>query len=186
MCVADSGTAGRYPSKMDLEVTMEPTIVSSQIRAALKMLRLAIEACPEPLWNRENDHNPFWVLAYHTLFFAHLYLSPTEDAFEPFTRKADGHPSYGNADLGDWTKLTPEDVFSKLDVLVYCNHIDGRVSELIESTPFDALSGFHWLKFSKGEAHLYNLRHIQHHAGQLSERLRQEANLGIRWVHDGR
>lgn len=165
---------------------MEPTIVSSQIRAALKMLRSAIEACPEPLWNRETDHNPFWVLAYHTLYFAHLYLSPSEDAFEPWNHEVRGHKGYGNADLGDWTKLTPGDVFSKLDVLAYCDHIDERVSELVESTPFDAPSGFHWLRFSKGEAHLYNLRHIQHHAGQLIDRLRQEASIGSKWVFDGR
>jgi len=60
------------------------------------------------------------------------------------------------------------------------------VSELVHSTPFHAESGFHWLKLSKGEAPLYNLRHIQHHAGQLIERLRQEAGLGSKWVFDGR
>ena len=165
---------------------MEPTIVSSQIRAALRMLRSAIEACPKELWNRKADHNPFWVLAYHTLYFAHLYLSPSEDAFEPYERKADGYIGYGKTDLGDWTQLTPDDVYGKANVLGYCDHIAGRVSELVESTPFDVASGFHWLEVSKGEAHLYNLRHIQHHAGQLIERLRQQAGVGSKWVHDGR
>lgn len=164
---------------------MKPTIVSSQIRAALKMLRSTIETCPNELWNRKADHNPFWVLAYHTLYFAHLYLSPSEDAFEPYRRQANGHAGYGKTDLGDWTELTPDDVFSKPDILAYCDHINGHVLEWVESTPFDAPSGFHWLKFSKAEAHLYNLRHIQHHTGQLAERLRQEVGLGVRWVHDG-
>ena len=165
---------------------MKPTVVSSQIRAALKMLRSAIEACPNELWNREADHNPFWVLAYHTLYFTHLYLSPSEDAFEPWARQVVGFSGYGKTDLGDWTKLTPDDAYAKADVLAYCEFIDGRVSELVESTPFDAPSGFRWLKFSKAEAHLYNLRHIQHHAGQLIERLRQQAGLGTKWVFDGR
>ena len=165
---------------------MNPSIVSSQIRAALRMLRSAIAACPDELWNRESDHNPFWVLAYHALFFAHLYLSPSEEAFEPWNHQVEGHAAYGRSHLGDWTKLTLEDVFSKADVLAYCDHIDHRVSELVESTPFDTESGFHWLKFSKGEAHLYNLRHIQHHAGQLIDRLRQEADIGSKWVADRR
>ena len=166
---------------------MDGQIVASQIRAALRMLRSAIAACPEPLWSRESDHNPFWVLAYHTLFFAHLYLFPSESAFEPYERQVEGFPGYdGKADLGDWTRLTPGDVLSKIDVLAYCDHIDGRVSELVESTPFDAPSGFHWLRFSKVKAHLYNLRHIQHHAGQLIDRLRQEAGIGSKWVFDGR
>ena len=183
---------------------MEPTIVSSQIRAALRMLRSAIEACPDVLWNREADHNPFWVLAYHTLYFAHLYLSPSKAAFEPFVNNertgvaVDGqlpsspakqgsrHDAYGKRDLGDWTKLTPDDMYTKADVLAYCDFTEGRVPVLVDSTPFDAGSGFHWLRFSKGEAHLYNLRHIQHHAGQLAERLRQEADVGGKWVFDGR
>lgn len=165
---------------------MNPSIVSSQIRAALRMLRSAIAACPDELWNRETDHNPFWVLAYHTLYFAHLYLSPSEEAFEPWEHQVQGHFAYGRTDLGNWTELTPDDVFSKTDVLAYCDHINGCVSELVEIAPFDAPSGFHWLRFSKAEAHLYNLRHIQHHAGQLIDRLRQEAGLGSKWVHDGR
>ncbi|MBE0634683.1 DinB family protein [Candidatus Bipolaricaulota bacterium] len=165
---------------------MDAAVVSSQIRAALRMLCRAIDDCPDDLWNRPSDHNPFWVLAYHTLYFAHLYLSPSEEAFDPFDRQVAGYSGYGRTDLGDWVELTPKDVFGKVDVLAYCDHIDGRVAELVASTPFDAESGFSWLKFSKGEAHLYNLRHIQHHAGQLTERLRQEAKIGGRWIFDGR
>lgn len=166
---------------------MKAEVISSQLRAALRMLRWAIEACPHELWDRETDTNRFWVLAYHTLYFTHLYLSPSEDAFEPFKRPVTGHSGYGQTDLGNWPDLTPDDVFTKIDVLAYCDHIDARVSELVSSTPFDAESGFHWLKFSKGEAHLYNLRHIQHHTGQLTERLRQEAGISSgRWIFDGR
>lgn len=165
---------------------MDHTVVSSQIRAALRMLRSSIEECPDELWSRRTDHNPFWVLAYHTLYYAHLYLSPSEDAFRPYVRPVRGHGGFGNTDLGNWTELTADDVYEKADVLAYCEHIDWHVSELVESTPFDAQSGFHWLKFSKAEAHLYNIRHIQHHAGQLRERLRQEAGIGGGWVFDGR
>ncbi|MFC2078164.1 DinB family protein [Candidatus Bipolaricaulota bacterium] len=156
--------------------------VASQIRAALKMLRSAIEACPAALWDREEDHNPFWALAYHTLYFAHLYLSPSEETFEPFQREVAGHGGFGQTDLGDWAELQPEDTYTKADVLAYCDHIDGRVAGLVLSAPFDGPSGFHWLPFSRGEAHLYNLRHIQHHAGQLAERLRQEADMGTPWA----
>ena len=161
---------------------MRQDVVVSQIRAALKMLRSAIEACPDGLWDREEDHNAFWVLAYHTLYFAHLYLSPSEAAFEPFERDVAGHEGFGRTDLGDWVELLPEDTYTKADVLAYCDHIDGRLASLVQSAPFDGPSGFHWLPFTRSEAHLYNLRHIQHHAGQLAERLRQEAGVGTSWA----
>lgn len=122
------------------------------------------------------------MLAYHTLYFAHLYLSPSEAAFEPFERAVEGRPGFGQTDLGDWSELEPGDVYAKSDVFAYCNHIDKRVSGLVQATPFDVPSGFHWLPFSRGEAHLYNLRHIQHHAGQLIERLRQTIDEGTGWV----
>jgi hypothetical protein len=35
---------------------------------------------------------------------------------------------------------------------------------------------------SKLEHQLVNLRHIQHHTGQLADRLRQAADRGLRWV----
>jgi len=165
---------------------MDHEIVVSQIVAALRMLRSTIEACPEELWNRTSDHNRFWALAYHATFFAHLYLSPSKEALEPFEREVAGHTCYGRDHLGDWAELVEEDAFTVADVLAYCDHIVERVEDLVASTSFDAPSGFHWLTFSKGETHLYNLRHIQHHAGQLGDRLRQEAGIGTRWVKDGR
>ena len=122
------------------------------------------------------------MLAYHTLYFAHLYLSPSEETFESFERDVAGREGFGRTDLGDWSELKPEDTCSKDGVLAYCDHIDGCVAELVQSAPFDGPSGFHWLPFSRGEAHLYNLRHIQHHAGQLAERLRQDADVGTKWA----
>ncbi len=161
---------------------MDRVAVISQIRASLKMLRSTVEACPDSLWHRDSDHNPFWVLAYHSIYFAHLYLSPSEEAFEPFERGVEGREGFGRTHLGDWSVLTSDDAYSKEDVLAYCDYVDGRVAELVDSTPFDGPSGFGWLPFSRGEAHLYNLRHIQHHAGQLAERLRQVAGEGTGWV----
>jgi hypothetical protein len=162
---------------------MNHTAVTSQIRASLAMLRSTIELCPDALWDRGEDYNPFWVLAYHTVFFAHLYLSPAEAAFVPFARQVSGRSGFGRSEIDDdWRTLTADDVYSKDDVLTYCERVAGLVPDLVRSTLFDAESGFRWLKFSRGEAHLYNLRHIQHHAGQLADRLRREADIGTRWV----
>jgi hypothetical protein len=33
-----------------------------------------------------------------------------------------------------------------------------------------------------GELHLYNMRHVQHHAGQLNLLLRQAADIGSGWT----
>jgi hypothetical protein len=43
-------------------------------------------------------------------------------------------------------------------------------------------SGFFWLPFSKLELQLYNIRHIQHHTGQLIERLREQKDISVEWI----
>jgi hypothetical protein len=161
---------------------MHQDIVVAQLRAALAMLRSTIQACPEELWNRETDHNRFWALAYHAVYHAHLYLHASEASFVPWERKVKGKAGFGRTHLGDWTELTPGDTYAKADVLAYCDYVDDLVADLVGAAPFDAPSGFPWLPFSRGEAHLSNLRHIQHHAGQLAERLRQAADVGTEWV----
>jgi hypothetical protein len=56
-----------------------------QFSAELKMLRNAIELCPESLWH-EGSPNRFWHLAYHALFYTHFYLSASESEFVPWTK----------------------------------------------------------------------------------------------------
>jgi uncharacterized damage-inducible protein DinB len=42
--------------------------------------------------------------------------------------------------------------------------------------------GFEWLDLSVAETLLYNMRHVQHHAGQLNLILRQKIDSAPRWV----
>jgi len=57
--------------------------------------------------------------------------------------------------------------------------IDSAVDRLDLSAPD---SGFPWYKMSKLEHQFVNLRHLQHHTGQLAERIRQVTGRGIRWA----
>lgn len=61
-------------------------VLKSQYHASLAMLREAIERCPDTTWYDQTPTNTFWQVAYHTLFFAHLYLQPTEATFVPWVR----------------------------------------------------------------------------------------------------
>jgi hypothetical protein len=57
--------------------------------------------------------------------------------------------------------------------------VDAAVDRLDLTAPE---SGFYWYRMSKLEHQFVNLRHIQHHTGQLADRLRQEADRGVEWV----
>ena len=42
-----------------------------------------------------------------------------------------------------------------------------------------------WQKTSRAEMHVYNIRHIQHHAAQLILRLRLDHSIEMPWISSG-
>jgi hypothetical protein len=162
------------------------TILKSQYHAALAMLRDTIERCPDDLWLRADTPNAFWQLAYHTLFFAHLYLLDGPDAYTGWrghqhqVQQPDGigGPPDPKSDL----PVSPRP-YTTSEALEYWAICDGLVDARVDAMDLDsAHSGFYWYEVSKLEHQLVNLRHIQHHTAQLADRLRNTLGLGTRWV----
>ena len=161
-------------------------ILKSQYHAALAMLKETLERCPDDVWFSQAHVNAFWQIAYHTLFFTHLYLQPNEAAFRPWEgHQADvQHPDgiAGPADPESALPLVPEP-YTQAEVLAYWEVCDQMVDEAVDALDLQSPeSGFHWYKVSKLEHQLVNIRHIQHHAAQLADRLRAAEGIGIRWV----
>jgi len=160
--------------------------LKSQYHASLAMLRQGVELCPQEAWLDGAHINSVWQIAYHTLFFAHLYMQPGEDSFLPWkehqseVQYPDGIP--GPHDPNNPLPLLPNP-YTKEQVLAYWGFCDGMVDEAIDT--MDLLSpesGFHWYKVSKLEHQIINIRHIQHGAAQIADRVRSAANLGVDWV----
>src|SRR5207302_1982808 len=117
--------------------------------------------------------------------FADLYLQPSDDgaAFkqQPF------HVEH-KAVFRDYEELQDRQqvlLYETPFVLNYLQHVRTKAQETIPRESADVLagsSGFHWRKCSRAELHVYNIRHIQHHAAQLSLRLRLDADVDIPWV----
>ena len=142
-------------------------IIQSQYLAALEMLKEAILACPDSLWNNPKDLNPTWDLAYHTLFYVHLYLQDTEEDFVP------------------WEKHQPKDkrkLYTKDEILVYVTVVQEQVAEKVPALNLDAESGFYWLPFNKLELQFYSIRHVMQHAGELYERIGSHIEKELPWV----
>ncbi len=163
-------------------------ILKSQYHASLAMLREAIEQCPDDLWSSTSHENAFWQLAYHALFFTHVYLGKDEAAFRPWkqhqsqVQHEDGIAGAGQSDPSNPLPQLPKP-YTKAQVLEYWRLCDGMVDEAVDQLDLDNPEcGFHWYKMSKLEHQFVNLRHIQHHEAQLADRLRSAANIGIRWV----
>jgi len=165
-------------------------ILKSQYHASLAMLRNAVEQCPDELWYDATPTNAFWQLAYHTMFFAHFYLQPNDAAFRPWpghqgnVQHSDGIA--GPADPRSTLPLIPAP-YSKAQVLAYGEFCDALLDDAVDALDLEsASSGFSWYAMPKLEHQLVNIRHIQHHAAQLADRLRARLDIGVRWVGGSR
>jgi hypothetical protein len=160
--------------------------LKSQYHAALAMLGEAIERCPDDLWSGTSQRNQCWQVAYHALFFTHLYLQPDETSFRPWEHHVadvqypDGIP--GPPEPGSELPLVAEP-YPKAQVLAYWRFCDRMVEDAVDALDLRSPeSGFPWYPIPKLEHQMVNLRHIQHHAAQLADRVRSAADIGIRWV----
>lgn len=160
-------------------------VLKSQYRAQLAMLRECIEKCPEQLWLDEGPRNAFWRVAYHALFFTHLYLSDDPRSFRPWAEHQRGNQNedgiVGEPDPKSNLPLGP-DPYTRDQALRYWEHVDALIDTAIDSMDLRRRdSGFSWYKMTKLE-HLVNIRHLSHHTGQLIERLRASEDVGVKWV----
>jgi hypothetical protein len=157
-------------------------VLKSQYLAALEMLRRAIDASPDSVWDDPAFKNRFWRVAYHVLFYTDFYLSRSENDFQPWEKHVHEINFLGAIPWAPEREAAPGEPYSKEEVLDYLKRVADGVDPRLEATDLDAPSGFSWLRFSKLELQIYNIRHIQHHAAQLIERLRQATGKGVEWV----
>jgi hypothetical protein len=153
--------------------------LKTQYHAALAMLRQAIEVCPDHLWTEGESPRSFWRIAYHALYYGHWYLQPNSEAFQRWELSRDGAASL-------WDPPTDELIYTKDQLLSYCDLLDAAIDSGVDALDLDAdNSGFDWYDMPKLDHQLVNLRHIQQHAGQLSERL-MAAGVETNWIGGAR
>jgi hypothetical protein len=135
-------------------------------------------------WDDKIANGTFRWVVYHTLFFLDLYLSPDEAGFELRELHERG---------GDERQPIECIGLDKADALSYVAICRQKIDDTLAAETEASLagsSGFSWYKVSRGELHIINIRHVQHHTGQLSAHLRRvDARLAdrneLRWVQTG-
>lgn len=157
--------------------------LKGQYHAALGMLRQAIDRCPESLWTSNGHPCPFWHIAYHTLFFTHLYLQLNEKAFHPWEHHRDEYQFLGTL---PWPPHRPPNIgepYTRAEIREYWRVCDQIVDSTVDTLDLSSPDcGFSWYTMPKLEHQVMNIRHIQHHAAQLADRLRSAADLGVDWL----
>jgi hypothetical protein len=161
-------------------------LVSHQLQAALCTLNACIERCPEAAWNAKVGNCPFCQVAFHTLFYADYYLGPNDESFreQPFHQ---GNAEFF-ADYEEFEDREPVRLYDKPSIRRYLQHCREKAAQMIAAETEETLTAraaFPRRDFSRAELYVYNIRHIQHHAAQLSLRLRIDHGIEVPWIGVG-
>lgn len=173
-----------------LEIYQAATI--SQYESALRTLTLCINSCDDATWDGDVAQCPYSQSLFHALFFADLYLERSPESF----RQQAYHRQHIEL-FGDYEQLENRvavQTYSRAalhDYIIFCRDKARTVVAAETAVTLAERTGFSWLDFPRAELHVYNIRHLIHHAAQLSMRLRLNAtqqtdsNAGVDWVKAG-
>ena len=161
-------------------------LIVNQYEAAFCTLNACIDRCPDDAWDMPIAIHKFGQVAFHTLFFADYYLGPNAGALrdQPFHRD-NAHVFDDYEELED---RAPVQLHDRSFVRKYMDHCRTRVRDVVAAETAESLKAtadFEGKDFSRAELHVYNIRHIQHHAAQLILRLRIDCNQDTPWVRSG-
>jgi uncharacterized damage-inducible protein DinB len=161
-------------------------LLTNQFEAGFCTLNACIDQCPEEHWDLQIGRYPLSQVMFHTLFFVDYYLGSNEDALreQPFHREN----AEFFADYEQMLPRVPETVYSRESLKKYLQHCRTKATETIAAETADLLRGpcgFPPRPFTRAELHVYNFRHIFHHAAQITMRLRVETGVDIPWVGSG-
>lgn len=167
-----------YNQEVDIRAALK-----EQFHAGLAMLADCAEKCPDDLWSEARSDRDgervifrdFWRIAFHTVYFTHLYLGQNEDAFQPWPDRRPGEEGMWQKpwDLEPFELPGGTEPYSRQDTLNYIAWLRTIIDPTIDSLDLDSeQTGFPWYRnMTKLSHELMTLRHLQGHVGQLSELL---------------
>ena len=161
-------------------------LIAHQFEAALCMLNACVDRCADTAWNSRVANYKFCQVVFHMLFYTDFYLGQDEESFRRQPFHLNNERFFG--DYEEFEDRAPVRLYEQASIRTYLDYCRSKASEVIAAETADTLSarsGFKWRDFSRAELHVYNIRHIQHHAAQLSLRLRLDVNEGVAWVGSG-
>jgi hypothetical protein len=150
-----------------------------QLGAAIDMLDNAVAVCPTPLWRERlwsadppawftRQFAEFWYVAFHALVWLDLYLSGVPE--EEFTPPA----PFAQGEL-DSVDATPAQPYTREELRAYLASLRQKCRSAIATLTDEQerrVATYPWMREGEvvtyAELQLYNLRHLQGHAAELS------------------
>lgn len=109
--------------------------VQGQYGAAIEMLRLLIETCPQDIWDNRQEGTPFWHIAYHTIFYLDFYLGDSKEQMEHHDGPAFHFPAAqwfaGEYSHPPYQVETSEKPFSREQIMDYLSDVREKAKKIL-------------------------------------------------------
>jgi hypothetical protein len=158
-------------------------IVWNQFGASIDMLISTITNCPDDYFE---TNTRFYYIAFHATLFLDYYLTIPPAEFTPLlactSKPIEEIPKEA---IGD---MIPDKIYAKQEVIDYlknsrekCKNLIYSITEKTANRRFYEGNDSNDMDYPIIEIILYNLRHTQHHTGQLNLLLRQDFDTHMKW-----
>jgi hypothetical protein len=158
-------------------------ILWNQFGASIDMLINVISNCPDDYFV---THRRFFYIAFHSTIFLDYYSTIPPRDFSPLLSFTQKEPAERPKEAID--DLIPDKIYSKQEIIEYLEQIRAKCKQIIYALTDEKMNE----RFKEGEKQndmdypileilLYNLRHTQHHTGQLNMLLRQDIDKHMEW-----
>jgi hypothetical protein len=120
------------------------------------------------------------------LFFADFYLGPDAESLRQQPFHLDNRDFFG--DYEQLQDREPVSLYQRPQIAAYLHFCRSKAVTMIAAETEEDLCAparFARRNCSRAELHVYNIRHIQHHAAQLILRLRLDTDVDVPWIGEG-
>jgi hypothetical protein len=150
-----------------------------QYQKRFAIIKEAIEKYDEHIWDDCVGYkSPTWMIVYHALFYTNIYCSSSEKEIEHWEYEREGYNDYKVVhDL-----ISKGDVisYSKKEMLEYSAFIESRIDKYLSKIEPEKKCWPFWYDETQLEFHINNLRHLQHHIGEIIER--HDIKMDLRYI----
>ena len=145
--------------------------LEKQYDKCLDIMAQAIKDYPENLWDDRFGYKyPAWQIAYHALFYGNIYCSVDEHSITARPKQKELYEVFGKTPWPPFVEVQITESFSKSDILEFLEFVRLNVKKNLPLMKPVEQCWPSWYNENQLEFHINNLRHIQHHCGEMIER----------------
>ena len=156
--------------------------LAKQYQKAFNIFRNVVKNYYEELWiNNENYKTPVWQISYHTLYCANSYCSAKQDEIVHWNKERENYHFYDKMHEMRDSNIKVIMPYSKEDIIEYMEIINTNVPNYLLHMEPEKKCWPYWYDETQIEFHMNNLRHIQHHVGEIIERHEIVKDFSYKW-----